>query len=1191
MKFSKKYSIISICLLFSLFFNIKTTKASHAVGADLTYKCIDPINRIYEVKLSFYRDCYGINAPSSVRIYYESPSSGISQSIYLYQEPGTGNEVSPVCASANTTCSGGSNPGIEEYVYTGNITLPNNATDWKFHYRVGNRNAAINTISAPSSEYLYVEAELNNLTFPENNSPTFTNKPVPFICLGQNFCFNHGARDEDGDSLVYSLISPLSNQSVPVNYLFGYSAIAPLNTTSPMTFDSQSGSFCVTPAKIEITVMAVRVDEYRNGLKIGSVIRDMQVIVRSCSNELPNINGINGTGIYSDTICAFQPYCFDINTFDLDLSQDVTLTWNNGIQDATFSNGSGSRPIGEFCWTPDADDVQTLPHYFTVTVKDNNCTYNGIQTFAFQIFVQELVIDAGSDQTINCGDNANLSVNYSGSPSATYSWNNGMTGKNITVNNSGTYIVTVNDQGCSGQDTVIVNALNPPTINLSPNDSILCNNKKTITAVATPSGAIINWSTGETGNSILVDSPNWYYASVTMNGCSAIDSTLITEASFNWDINIAYSYGCSGDSTYFSSSKTKTSTGGTYNTIWSIEGNDYNKDSINYLFNTAGSRNINLQITSIEGCQYDTIFSIDVFDRPKAEFTLDSGCVNEQLLFTNTTNGNIAQHLWSYGDGTGSMNALIVNHSYNTQGVYPVKLIVQAQNGCIDSITQNILVNPIPPVDFSLNNVCLNDSLELKANLINSNNEYIWDDTQGAFIIGTDVKTIFNTSGIKTIKLIVEDQLGCKDSLTKSVTVFNLPQVDISGLEICEEQIINLSTSTSGISSVNWDFGDGNSSSLYNVNKKYQNEGQYIIDLSVVDINGCSNSDTAKMVINPLPTTNLLPLDFCQGEEINLKDLLQSSTTTNSYAWFVENNILNDLDAKYTFNSAGSSPVYISETTPFGCTKYDTTTIFVNQIPSIDFIGDTLTGCDPMTINFTGQTPSSLNAITNWQWTINNKNAGNLNTLNTIFENPGLFDVGLSITDTNDCIATETKVDYINITASPTANFYFSKSPINEVENSTYLNNNSINAIQYDWSYGNGETSNLTEFELTFDSVGVYPIKLIATNNLGCKDSLVKNLPLVPKFTFYFPGGFTPNNDGRNDYFFSSGQNYENIEIWIYDRWGVIAYHKSGQSFSWDGTYKDNGRDCQQDVYVYKAIIKDWNSKEHSFTGIITLLR
>src|SRR3569832_1977926 len=96
-----------------------------------------------------------------------------------------------------------------------------------------------------------------------NNSPTFSNKPVPFVCRGQQYCFNHGANDADGDSLVYQSITPYQTANTYVTYNPGYSAAQPIKSVPSMTFNSVTGDICMTPQNIEVTVMAVLVKEYR----------------------------------------------------------------------------------------------------------------------------------------------------------------------------------------------------------------------------------------------------------------------------------------------------------------------------------------------------------------------------------------------------------------------------------------------------------------------------------------------------------------------------------------------------------------------------------------------------------------------------------------------------------------------------------------------------------------------------------------------------------------------------------------------------------------------------------------------------------------------------------------------------------------------------------------------------------------
>lgn len=189
-------------LLFPLY-----SHATHIVGADLTYVCLGANQ--YEVNLQFYRDCAGVSAPSSASININSVSCGLSTSVTLTQISFA--EASPLCPAelANSSCNGGSLQGIEVYQYSGVVTLPAACTDWILSYRTGNRNNAVTNITSPGSAYMYIEALLNNVDGGCNSSPTFTTPPVPYICEGVPFEYNHGVIDAEGDSIAYSMITPL----------------------------------------------------------------------------------------------------------------------------------------------------------------------------------------------------------------------------------------------------------------------------------------------------------------------------------------------------------------------------------------------------------------------------------------------------------------------------------------------------------------------------------------------------------------------------------------------------------------------------------------------------------------------------------------------------------------------------------------------------------------------------------------------------------------------------------------------------------------------------------------------------------------------------------------------------------------------------------------------------------------------
>src|SRR5262249_258445 len=126
--------------------------------------------------------CSGTTAPGNVQIDVSSASANQSFSATLQPIAGTGQDVTPICPQLTTVCNGGSNPGVQEWIYEGVVTLPQAAPDWIFGFNFCCRNAAINTIIAPGSQNMYIESFLNNVAAPCNSSPTFSNIPVPFIC-------------------------------------------------------------------------------------------------------------------------------------------------------------------------------------------------------------------------------------------------------------------------------------------------------------------------------------------------------------------------------------------------------------------------------------------------------------------------------------------------------------------------------------------------------------------------------------------------------------------------------------------------------------------------------------------------------------------------------------------------------------------------------------------------------------------------------------------------------------------------------------------------------------------------------------------------------------------------------------------------------------------------------------------------
>lgn len=537
---------------------------SHAAGADLTYRWLQ--GNTYEVTAAFYRDCGGIDAPMTVSLNYRSQTCGYNFNVNL-PRVNNGPVITYPCNSTLTTCNGGSTPGIQQWLYRANVTLPAACSDWKFSYEVVARNCAITTIVQPSPcnsstsyEPIYVEALLNNVAAPGNSSPTFSNVPISFVCLGQGFNYNHGVIDINADSLSYQLITPLTSATTTITYLPGYSAASPIASSPAFSINPVTGDLFMTPTQLEVSVVAVRVNEYRNGVLIGSVIRDMQIYSRNCSpNIVPAATGIDGTNNFTAKICPGENLCFDVFSSDANPGDVVTMTWNSVIPGATFNIAGSPYPTGTFCWTPSPNDARDQPYTFTVTVRDDACPLNGLQTFSFSVYVSNVNADVVQTDLngfgVSCNGDANGTLTAQptgGILPFTYLWGNQATTQSISNLAPGTYTVTVTDSiGCSATVTGTItepSVISADIINVDNPDCGLSNGAATATGIGGAGGYQYLWSNGQTTATISGLAAGTYTVTVTdANGCVAsTQETLISEGgSYNTQVNITRCQGTS----------------------------------------------------------------------------------------------------------------------------------------------------------------------------------------------------------------------------------------------------------------------------------------------------------------------------------------------------------------------------------------------------------------------------------------------------------------------------------------------------------------------------------------------------------------------------------------------------------------------------------------------------------------------
>ncbi|MEX0966322.1 MAG: gliding motility-associated C-terminal domain-containing protein [Bacteroidia bacterium] len=197
-------------------------------------------------------------------------------------------------------------------------------------------------------------------------------------------------------------------------------------------------------------------------------------------------------------------------------SDSIELRIDNSYDEIYWSTGDTTNSI----WVNETDT-------YWVRVKTAECTYFDSLNVTFY---HDSLINLGSDTLICPGDSITLTVDSS---DINYLWSTSETTQSITVKDSGVYYVDAYfPHGCVISDTVRVNIFNTSSLFLGP-DTIIC--KGDSITLSPGNFSSYTWSTGDTSETITIDSPGTYWVSVTIGNCMATDSVVIGQTG---DLNI-----------------------------------------------------------------------------------------------------------------------------------------------------------------------------------------------------------------------------------------------------------------------------------------------------------------------------------------------------------------------------------------------------------------------------------------------------------------------------------------------------------------------------------------------------------------------------------------------------------------------------------------------------------------------------
>lgn len=338
------------------------------MGGEITVQ--DLGNGSHMITLIAYRDTVGIPMATTATFKFSGPNNQTFTTSTPYDSIISGNLL-PMYPY-----------GVEIYLFIDTVTFPSPGT-WNISWINCCRNAAILNLSNPLSESMLLQTELVVDTASANSTPFFLVPAAVFLPLNTPWQYNPLPFDPDGDSLHWSLDQPLDDIN---KYCAGYTAPSS-DTSNVFRIDPVTGTISWTADMVGNFVASILVDQYRNGVWVGEIRRDMQFIVVDPKNGIPQWANLSmlptdTNNNYSFDLIAGQGFKLEMIASHTDSSRAVFMDAYSEVfqikgSNATFTTSTtqnANELKGTFNWNPSMSDIRTKPYLVVFRASDRYFT-------------------------------------------------------------------------------------------------------------------------------------------------------------------------------------------------------------------------------------------------------------------------------------------------------------------------------------------------------------------------------------------------------------------------------------------------------------------------------------------------------------------------------------------------------------------------------------------------------------------------------------------------------------------------------------------------------------------------------------------------------------------------------------------------------------------------------------------------
>lgn len=502
--------------------------------------------------------------------------------------------------------------------------------------------------------------------------------------------------------------------------------------------------------------------------------------------------------------------------------------------------------------------------------------------------------------------------------------------------------------------------------------------------------------------------------------------------------------------------------------------------------------------------------------------TYDSCARSNQFVLQNTSSSFSrfnSSYYWDFGDSSFTTGVGPLTKSYQSEGFYNIRMILDNPNGCRDTAFTSVRIFPNPNATFTTNDTgqCLInnyfDFTNLSSIADSTSLTFEWDIAQIDTSTSFSVNYSFPSTGFFKTGLVATSTRGCTDTFNQNLQVFEMPNASFllnDSMQCLRGNLFEFENNSSiGAQDslfVSWDFGNGDSSSQYKVDYQYVKEGKFDIRLAVISENGCVDTAIGNVEVLPMPMSVFQVDSNAQCLLGNKFGFVNSSTISDNsdlyYTWDLDaSGISQAFEPVVTYTNHGTYNIVLIAVSEAACADTFSKNIVVLPMPIALFNVNQLGQCEKGNTFVFENKSLSVNGFLEYNWNFDDGNTSDIINPTHSFKQVGTYAVSHEVVSDDNC--RDTFVLNVNVYPMPQADFIIDN-PSQCLQNNIFVFQNqstiadSVGIVESKWFYGNGDSSSMQSPSYSYSQFGEYEVSAMVFSIHNCSDTTQRLLSVKP---------------------------------------------------------------------------------------------